>query len=113
MFKTPSLEKYRFYVAKDRVIAVSSYAGRPVRGVAKCASDDEFNLEIGKKLAAARCNQKITLKRVKRANHEYHKALQARSEAQEKVEAMGSYQVDAYIALGTADKAVQEILELI
>ena len=113
MFKTPSLEKYRFYVAKDRVIAVSSYAGRPVRGVAKCASDDEFNLEIGKKLAAARCNQKIALKRAKRASREYHKAIQARNEAQARVEAMSSYQTDANIALGVADEAIREILELI
>ena len=113
MFKTPSLEKYKFYVAKDRVIAVSSYAGRPVRGVAKCASDDEFNLETGKKLAAARCNQKIALKRAKRAGNEYFKAIQARDEAQARVEAMYNYLFDANIALGTADDVIEEILKLI
>lgn len=58
--------KYRYYTnGKNVVVAVASYAGRTVRGVAKCSDQDEFNLETGKKLAAARCAMKIARERVK------------------------------------------------
>ena len=63
--------KYRYYTnGKNVVVAVASYAGRTVRGVAKCSDQDEFNLETGKKLAAARCAMKIAKKRVKYARRE-------------------------------------------
>lgn len=58
--------KYRFYTnGKNLVVAVASYMGRSFRGVAKCSEQDEFNLETGKKLAAARCAMKIAKERVK------------------------------------------------
>lgn len=58
--------KYRYYTnGKNVVVAVASYAGRTVRGVAKCSDQDEFDLETGKKLAAARCAVKIARERVK------------------------------------------------
>ena len=62
-----SLDKYDYYRAGNRVIAVSTYAGKAVRGVAKCDATDEFDWEKGKVLAAARCNLKIAKKRAKRA----------------------------------------------
>ena len=58
--------KYRYYTnGKNVVVAVASYAGRTIRGVAKCSEQDEFNLETGKELAAARCAVKIARERVK------------------------------------------------
>ena len=72
MFDYP-IDKYQFYLARKingdpyRVVAVSTYEGRTVRGVAKCDPRDEFNIEKGKMLAAARCNAKVAQKRAKRA----------------------------------------------
>ena len=58
--------KYRYYTnGENIVVAVASYAGRTIRGVAKCSDQDEFDLETGKKLAAARCAVKIARERVK------------------------------------------------
>lgn len=58
--------KYRYYTnGENVVVAVASYAGRTIRGVAKCSEQDEFDLETGKKLAAARCAMKIARARVK------------------------------------------------
>jgi len=58
--------KYRYYTnGKNVVVAVASYMGRSFRGVAKCSEQDEFDLETGKKLAAARCAMKIAKERVK------------------------------------------------
>lgn len=76
------LEKYRFYIdEKNQVIAISTYAGRYVKGVAKCDPRDKFDLEKGKKLAAARCAVKIAEKRVKQANSKY---MEATLEAEKK-----------------------------
>ena len=61
------MSKYVFYTTKNKVIAVSTYAGKIVKGVAKCNPNDNFDLEKGKKLAAARCNAKVAEKRRKRA----------------------------------------------
>lgn len=72
--------KYRYYTnGKNVVVAVASYAGRTVRGVAKCSDQDEFNLETGKKLAAARCAMKIAKKRVKYARIEREHRLKMMS----------------------------------
>ena len=60
--------KYYIYERKDGatvVIAVSSYAGRKVRGKAICSADDTFDEERGKQLARLRCAVKIDEKRKK------------------------------------------------
>ena len=62
-----SLDKYKFITHDNEVIAISTYAGKTVRGIAKLHPQDTFNLENGKKLAAARCNEKIAAKRFARA----------------------------------------------
>ena len=70
--------KYSYFTnGKDTVVAVASYAGKRVRGVAKCSDKDEFDLAKGEKLAAARCNLKIAKMR--------EKNLQFRTQFQQKV----------------------------
>lgn len=60
------IPKYSYFTnGKDTVVAVASYAGKRVRGVAKCSEMDEFDLAKGEKLAAARCNLKIAKMREK------------------------------------------------
>ena len=60
------IPKYSYFTnGKDTVVAVASYAGKRVRGVAKCSEMDEFDLAKGEKLAAARCNLKIAKMRDK------------------------------------------------
>ena len=68
--------KYKIFKNEENglVIAVSTYAGKNVKGVAKCDPRDTFDFEKGKELAIARCNAKIAEKRKKRA---YHKKLEA------------------------------------
>lgn len=68
------MEKYKFIVheladGRQEVLALSTYAGKTVRGKAICHPNDSFDLETGKKLAALRCAQKIEAKRVKRARN--------------------------------------------
>lgn len=57
---------YKYIVNDKEVIALSTFAGKTVRGVAKCSPEDTFDVEYGKRLAAARCNLKIAKKKIVR-----------------------------------------------
>jgi hypothetical protein len=91
--------KYKFYNdGKNKIVAVSTYAGRTVRGVAKCDPRDEFDASKGEDLAMARCAEKIALKRTKRAAHELQKALDSEKAAKRRVEKMKEYLSDSTAA---------------
>ena len=109
MFEYP-MEKYKFYFAPNKVVAVSTYEGKIVRGVAKCDPRDEFNIDLGKQLAAARCNQKIARKRANRAEKRYNDAIAAVGKAESRVAAMNDYVHDAWDAARAADNAVDDLL---
>lgn len=100
------LEKYHFYVHGNRVIAVSTYAGRTVRGVAVCSTEDSFDLQRGKELAAARCNQKIAEKRVARAHKRLNEATQDVAAAMRHRDKMDTYYEDAIVAFDEATQAL-------
>ena len=72
------MSRYRiFRDGKGKVIVASSYAGKIVRGVAKCNENDTYNEDTGIALATARCDVKIANKRVKRAMAKYDAATKA------------------------------------
>ena len=104
------MSKYRFYNTGNKVVAVSTYAGRPVRGVAKCDPEDNFSLEGGKELAMARCNEKIKEKRVKRAKRKFKEAHDAYVVAKRFYENMTKYLDDSLVAHAEAKKNVEDIL---
>lgn len=75
-------EKYRYIIAGNKIIAITTYARKTVRGVATCSKDDVFDVLLGKKIAALRCSLKVANKRLKRAKKQldqakeyYNKAL--------------------------------------
>ena len=103
-------DRYNYVVVpeKKKVVAYSTYAGQSVRGVAKCAPDDEFDVEFGKKLAAARCNVKVARKRLKRALEmrdaawdEYLKAEDRLLKEEDYVDDANSTLTEAEIYLGS------------
>lgn len=112
-----SLDKYKFFIAKKvdgtpyQVIAVSTYAGRKVRGVAKCNPCDEFSIENGKKLAAARCNLKIAEKRVKRAKKKLDEAIDLAIAQQHHRDCMASYYTDSQFDLKQAQTDLDNLLK--
>ena len=99
MIKNPS---YRIYESPSKVIAVSSFAGQTVRGVAKCHPGDEFDSEKGAMLAAARCGVKIAEKRVKRAYNKVDEAKAAVDAAVAHLSEMMKYEADAEATLNVA-----------
>lgn len=98
------MARYQFYTAPvnrenstpiNRVICVSTYGGKPVRGVAVCSEHDEFDEEVGKMIAQSRCDYKIAVKRLKRANQKRAEAQKMVEEAQEYLRKMEEYVNDA------------------
>ena len=102
--------KYDFYTTKDNTtIAVSTYAGKTVKGVAKVDPRDKFDAEFGKELAAARWNAKVARKRKMRANRQYSKAKAEYLKAREYLHKMERYQLEASQAYELANYKVAEI----
>lgn len=104
------IEKYKYFTNGHKVIAVSSYAGKTVRGVANCSSTDEFSFEKGKQLAAARCALKIANKRVVRAQKKYKEANKLADDAYDYRDKMEEYLDDAYEAQGAAEAILDTVL---
>ena len=110
MIKNPT---YRIYETPTQVIAVSSFAGKTVRGVAKCNPADQFNYEKGSALASARCGVKIAEKRVKRAYNKVDEAKAAVNAALDHLTEMLKYQSDAEAKLNVAQFELESTLSWI
>lgn len=83
--------RYKFFATDNKVICVSSFARKPVRGIAKCNPKDAYDLSTGKKLAQMRCDYKIALKRRRRAAVQFEEASNALAKAIEYCNRMKSY----------------------
>ena len=104
------LERYRYYYAGNKVIATSTYGGKTVRGVAICHPGDSYSVETGKRLAAARCNEKVAIKRMKRAQERFNVVKELYNEISKELDRMSDYKNDAFIAMNEASQAVDNLL---
>lgn len=98
--KNYPLDKYKFYphTTADgvyEIIAVSTYAGKIVKAKAKCDPRDSYDVESGKKLAAARCNARVAAKRRARAARLVKEAEANYEAAKAYYEKMIHYHADA------------------
>lgn len=105
------MRQCKFYNSDREVVAVSSFAGKPVRATAKCDPSDTFSIDSGKELAAARCESKIAHRRCKCAKAKLERALAEANKAQEQLDFAISYYKNATNDKESADKAVAKILE--
>lgn len=105
---------YKFYTQKladgrIKTIAVSTYAGRTVRGSAICDLADTYDPEIGQEIAATRCAAKVAQRRLNRAARKQREAEAAVTQAQQRLLKMVNYYNDAFVAEADATKAVEAI----
>lgn len=111
------IEKYNIVIhqhpeyAGVEIIAWSTYAGKAVYGKAICRAGDEYNEELGKRLAVARCAAKIARKRLKRADKLSVEATHASIEAKRHLDKMNHYYEDARNEVIEAEAAVDNILK--
>ena len=106
--------KYVTRTKKDgvqQVIAISTYAGKTVRGVANCDPRDTNSLENGKKLAAARCNLKVAEKRKARATRKYNEASIAMQEQLRFLDRMDKYAQDANMEVCNAQAELAALIQ--
>jgi len=104
------ISKYDFYTTKaNETIAVSTYAGRTVRGKAKVDPRDRFDPEFGKELAAARCNAKIAYKRKQRAHNKVTEAWKEYDKALTHLQKMEKYEKESFQAYELATYKVAEL----
>ena len=102
------LEKYDYYThtlpdGTIEVIAKSTYAGKTVKGKAKCHPEDTFDVETGKKLAALRCARKVAEKRMCRSVDCVNEAKEMLAIAEQYLNDMRDYYTDSAIAWSRAD----------
>lgn len=101
--------RYKFYFSGNKVVCVSSYAKRAVRGVAKCnVEQDTYDQETGKKLAQLRCDKNIAAKRHKRASDQYLAAMRSYEDAEKNMLRMRKYFEDSVDAMEDAEKALRK-----
>lgn len=93
--------RYKIYRSNSKVVVVGSFAGKAVKGIAKCDPEDTFSTRIGEDLATARCENKIAVKRVKYAEAKKAAALKAFNEAKKFLDEMNVYY----------DKSVEQLSE--
>lgn len=101
--------KYRIDEKHRTVVALSSFAGKVVVGVARCAPEDVFDIEFGKKLATARCALKLAEKRMKYAEECLSTAIAAVDYWTAYKARMESYDTDSVAAYQSALVELTEI----
>ena len=116
MIKNPTYKFYQYNHKRAdgseslRIVAVSSFAGKPVKGYADCHPNDEFDVEYGQALAAARCAEKIAAKRCKRAYNKVDEAKAQVAAAMVHLEKMMKYEADAEASYNIASYDLATIL---
>lgn len=100
---------FTYSFAENRVYCMTYYAGKTVKGIAKRDPEDEFNLEVGKKLARARCEYKLRKKqlknKIKRCEIAEAELMIAQNHARNAV----IYKIEAEENLEAAKRALEEI----
>lgn len=115
MAKYP-IEKYNIVIHQHKdygtteIIAFSTYAGKVVKGNAICHINDTYDEEKGKKLAIARCAEKIARKRKARAARLLKKANEQLTMAQKYVDDMTSYYNDACVEVVETQIEIADLL---
>ena len=102
------MSRYRFVRTNNKIICISTYAKKAVKGIAKCAPNDNFDIEIGKKLAQLRCDKKIADKRANRAAEKYIEAEDELYEAFNYFAKVKKYYFDSEMAYQKAEKELSD-----
>lgn len=104
-------KNYKFYYNNKTIYAVSSYAGRTVKGISTCADDDKYDEEYGKELAVARCDVRVASKRMKRASSKVCEARAQMEKANQYLNRMLAYAADTRNEYAEAVTHLEQVLD--
>lgn len=112
MIKDFPIERYKFHIDPGAgvVVALSTFAGKQYRGVARCSKDDHFDEEYGKRLAAARCGLRIARARTEAATGNYYLSQLWAEQANEICQNDWVYLREAEAVEAKAFKALAELI---
>lgn len=106
--------KYIYNICDNKIVCVSHYAGKAVRGVSKCDETcDEFDIALGMDLAKLRCDKKIAEKRLARATAKFKEAQEALVAASNNMNRMNSYYEDSLKELYEVSYSLEQMEESI
>lgn len=110
---TDKYKYYSFHVDEEsrKVVAVTHYAGRAVRGIAKCAPEDTFDVETGCKIAVARAEKKVARAKVRNAAEKYLQAAKVADAAEKRFDDMKQYYMDAIDQLDQAELDLENLVK--
>lgn len=80
-----------FNDGKGKIIAVSYFNKKAVKGIAKCCENDKFDEDVGRELAAERCTVKVLKKKTKKAAEKYLNSLFMADRAERKAKKTFKY----------------------
>ena len=100
---------FTYSFSENRVYCMTFYAGKTVKGVAKRDPEDEFDLEVGKKLARARCEYKLAKAKLRKKDERLLLANKELTIALEHATNALKYQKEAINNLESAEAALGEI----
>lgn len=116
------IEKYN-YVTYDQknedgsiskvTLAISTYRGKVVKGVAKCIASDDFDTQKGIELAAARCDLKVCLKRKNRAMKKMHEVAKQIEKLTHEYNKLHKFADDTIAECWEASKRLSDIEEIL
>ena len=107
-----NFDKYHFYFGDNGlIVAVSTYAGRTVKGYARCHPGDIYDKEFGMRLAAVRCGLKIAQKRRDRALKKHLEAINEYTKAKINHELTREYLSDATAKTILAREELEAVLD--
>ena len=109
-------DRYKIYsyTRKDgvkEIVALSTYAGKKVKGKAVCDPTDEYNENVGKELAKLRCAVKVDAKRVRRANEERNELLKIQVNIEKLIQKNTKYLVDSLIREEEDNARLNDLLD--
>ena len=100
-----------YYYHDTDVIATTNYYGKPVRAIAKCNPEDEYNRQFGEDLALARLNLKVAKKRRARSYEKMYAAADAFKKACDFYHEMCKYNSAAIQEVKDAEAAIEFLME--
>jgi hypothetical protein len=114
--ENPMYNKYQYHQFTDDkgrqvIVAISHYAGHVVKGYAKCSAEDSFDLELGKKIAAARCNKKVLNKKMKHSEQKAKEYAAIAAIASKNADISAQMLQDSIAAYDEANKYLEDIMK--
>lgn len=105
------MARYNIYYNDNQCIAVTRYAGKNVRAVAKCDPADVFNGVYGERLATARCEVKVAEKRQRRAVELANAAIEELIAQQKKLDKLMAFVHQTTAELAEAEATLKAVLD--